>query len=567
MILTKETALFQKDAIANFTPKYFTKINDKGVKIHPYDDSSDTADTDHFLALTAEGMQIYTGGNSDDNIIAKFNISDNDPAITIGFVGEGKYNTYINEEGLYLRTNTTPYATLDANGLTISTGGISSGEYNTNDFIYLSSKDYNNALTIGNGVNKSNWRAIIGTNFGVDSTGKLYANGADLSGRITVSSGSNVYTTDNVNPLEVGGRNILLRTAEAQEWTIEMGSDTYMIQNCYMTYDTLASIFKVGEFVTISFDWETTGTNGSVRIECGGISSLSWGTVVNAIGGRSSNSNYIDITPTNKSGHFIITFRITNNQVVSTDLLQHLRIRIDGIDMNTKTFIISNAKAEKGNKATDWSPAPEDIDTTFEETERDNNNAFAGVANQIEQIITESSNTTNIIKDTQKMVEDLEEPIKAAGETASSFIAEIDNGIFLHKEDDASIGVRVTDTVDIIRNNIPQVIIDNNGMIIYPANSDKPIATYSTNAIIGNEEDFHVIISNEELSFYDNKTKLAWFNNNQLYVAQIVAETQTSIGTSSTDIDLQGNIGKGKWTWQTHTNNQGLNNLGLRWTM
>lgn len=72
----------------------------------------------------------------------------------------------------------------------------------TNDSMFLSTK--NLAGTVAGKeltANSPSWRFTVGSNFGVDNTGKLYASGAEISGKIIVSenSGSNVYTTDEVD--------------------------------------------------------------------------------------------------------------------------------------------------------------------------------------------------------------------------------------------------------------------------------------------------------------------------------------------------------------------------------
>lgn len=132
-------------------------------------------------------------------------------------------------------------AQLNANGLILQKGGIISGEPNQTGFVYLSSDNYvpgykitnlesnDNPSTLGlyelvnneyvltsdtspisdkiyyikeivtiNG-HSENWREIIGTKFGVDADGNLYASNAEISGKITVGSGSNVYTKTEAN--------------------------------------------------------------------------------------------------------------------------------------------------------------------------------------------------------------------------------------------------------------------------------------------------------------------------------------------------------------------------------
>ena len=161
--------------------------------------------------------------------------------------------------------------------------------------------------------------------------------------------------------LEIGGRNLLLDTSTADTWTLSLNSSNYHVHDCYKTYNPVPSIFDADDLVTISFDWSTTGTSGNFRLECGKVTPYTWGTVVNAIGTRSATSNYVDITSSNTSGHAVITFKITSSQASAATTLEWFRIRVDGADMANKTFTVSNAKAERGNKATDWTPAPEDV--------------------------------------------------------------------------------------------------------------------------------------------------------------------------------------------------------------
>lgn len=61
-----------------------------------------------------------------------------------------------------------------------------------------------------------------------------------------------------------------------------------------------------------------------------------------------------------------------------------MRIRVDGTAWSGKAITISNAKAERGNKATDWTPAPEDT-----------NNAIVNVASDISESLENMDGTLN----------------------------------------------------------------------------------------------------------------------------------------------------------------------------
>jgi hypothetical protein len=93
------------------------------------------------------------------------------------------YNTWIGSNGIQLRRGETADATLSTNGLILSKGGIESGGLTSGDgYVYLSTLDKAGITINGHtpGTNDPKWRAIIGSKFGVDSEGNLYANGANI---------------------------------------------------------------------------------------------------------------------------------------------------------------------------------------------------------------------------------------------------------------------------------------------------------------------------------------------------------------------------------------------------
>ena len=115
--------------------------------------------------------------------------------------------------------------------------------------------------------------------------------------------------------------------------------------------------FKSGDQVTISFDWEISknGSNdfvyGNFRSEFVGYSSSGTpeykGVIQNPVATFSASN-------TKGRSETTVTLNDTNLLAVG------LRIRID---QSVLTLTLSNVKMEKGNKATSWSPAPEDIES------------------------------------------------------------------------------------------------------------------------------------------------------------------------------------------------------------
>ena len=100
----------------------------------------------------------------------------------------------------YRPGTTTIDAQLNSNGLILSKGGIRAGTASQSGFVYLSTDPYG-AYNINDSAGITDWKQIIGTKFGVTADGTLYASGANISGTITATSESNIYTKDETDAL------------------------------------------------------------------------------------------------------------------------------------------------------------------------------------------------------------------------------------------------------------------------------------------------------------------------------------------------------------------------------
>lgn len=168
------------------------------------EDALGKANNAHNAVQLLGGHFYYTSSDLSNYTTSGAGVIQNDPGTYTP--SNWGYNTWISSNGIQLRTNETPYATLNANGLVVSKGGIISANpysLNNNNFIYLSTEDYSGSPTIEINGNSIGWREIIGTKFGVKNDGTLYASNAVISGAITVSdtTNSNVYTTSDTDEL------------------------------------------------------------------------------------------------------------------------------------------------------------------------------------------------------------------------------------------------------------------------------------------------------------------------------------------------------------------------------
>ena len=150
---------------------------------------------------------------------------------------------------------------------------------------------------------------------------------------------------EDLNNMKFGGRNFLLETAEAKTTTYAgTDNDAGSSMISYLFSDYALERLNEDKTVTISFDWEATGTlDGRFHVQ----------TAYNHY--TMLTPGYIYISEDNSSGHYTAT--VTIYTAIDFD-----RIRVIGYQSHA-TLSIKNLKIESGNKATDWTPAPEDTAT------------------------------------------------------------------------------------------------------------------------------------------------------------------------------------------------------------
>ena len=161
--------------------------------------------------------------------------------------------------------------------------------------------------------------------------------------------------TSKVNKINVGSVNLLAGTGTPYSCNINTTSG-FETRDPYFTPNkqTLSELgFKVGDQLTLGFNWEISknGSNnfvyGDFRAEFVGADGNYKGVIKNPVASFSAS---------NTKGRAEATVTLTETNLAGTGL----RIRVDN---SVLTLNLSNVKMEKGNKATSWSPAPEDIES------------------------------------------------------------------------------------------------------------------------------------------------------------------------------------------------------------
>ena len=171
----------------------------------------------------------------------------------------------------------------------------------------------------------------------------LFADEATINAINAMDISSNNYlklmVETAVDDVQVGGRNYLLGTGEAYVAESDGSARTWLFPWKCASADIAHSLY--GKTITISFDYDQAITSGDFRIQVHN----TWGQIKEFTAGTATAQRF--------DGTFDLpvpdTFAENDPDVV---------IYIDGTWNGSVTF--RNLKLEIGNKATDWTPAPED---------------------------------------------------------------------------------------------------------------------------------------------------------------------------------------------------------------
>lgn len=219
-------------------------------------------------------------------------------------------------------------------------------------WIFNSSQIYKNNVYLGSDGSISNGNHWKLNN---DGSGQI-ANGGiawNASGTVTFSSSVSLNWTNLINNIQVGGRNYARNTS--CEWWNFSGF-TNIANQCILSYTVYCTDWKAGETFTVSFDYKYSGLkSGGNKL----ISLQGSGNVTGWSSGFSGASLLPYINWTSGTGEFHICYSFALSAEQAKNASFSLNFRHDYITGGTAG--VRNFKIEKGNKATAWSAAPEDI--------------------------------------------------------------------------------------------------------------------------------------------------------------------------------------------------------------
>lgn len=245
--------------------------------------------------------------------------------------------------------------------------------------------------------------------FIVHYDGSLKATNADISGKITATSGSisgslvtsginadnitaGTISIERLTSIKVGGRNLLLGTGTKTVTTLtEANKDYYPTgseANGYFTESDYGKSITHGnttDYFTVSFEWSSTSTTGEAWIQIDGNIVTN---VVTASGNATRSKSIISLGDSGNNGgkdcKYVATFKLSATQANKAS--QRMRLRIAGSEtaqVAGSTFTFWNLKFERGSTSTEWSAAPEDIDANIQQVQDNLDNLEVGGRNLI----------------------------------------------------------------------------------------------------------------------------------------------------------------------------------------
>ena len=358
--------------------------------------------------------------------------------------------------------------------------------------------------------------------------------------------------------IDVGGRNYVKNTTnEWSDWWIIESTDTPVINrtNTITTLDLNDLNLSADEYLSLQIEIETTNfvavadktttliTQGAVNSKWSGNDGYfpnPWGDLINISG----------VDKFNKISKFIKNYKIPASTIEAIQQyggIIQLGFRCDYASKNAK-LRWRCIKIEKGNKATDWTPAPEDIDENIETV-----SAYAqNVANELLTAKGQLTAATTRIDSLQGIIE--------------NFVKD-DNGMVTVTQTGSGMQIdmtQATNRINQLLTAIESAVTEGEANQLRSELLAAIQAVQSRTAYINATQDaqgrpvitlgatdspFKVEITNEAINFIQNGQIIAYANGQKFYNLRTVVQQDVQIG-----------IGPG-FIWKTRDSG----NMGLTW--
>lgn len=223
----------------------------------------------------------------------------------------------------------------------------------------------------------------------------LETNLSGITQRVSATETSTTTVSNKLDNLKIGGRNLARGTSTPITLSNFKGSTNY----CSGSYTIEGiNLLKVDDVLTISYDFEYTNLVGNTGKE---IYLHGWGEQTNwdgCVNIKNANPNIV-WGNTAKQTTRVVSSMTVNTQTLKNNKL-YLRFRTDNITGGS--FTVKNFMVERADKPSEWSPAPEDVDSSIStvngkvDTANKNISSLTSRVSTAESKLTKDSLTTTI---------------------------------------------------------------------------------------------------------------------------------------------------------------------------
>ena len=245
----------------------------------------------------------------------------------------------------------------------------------------------------------------------------------------------------------------------------------------------------------------------------------------------------INLSETIKSGHFEEVFKIPDTWSNSTNA--GVKFLLNNV---TGTVRFSNLKLELGNKPTDWSPAPEDVQSSLNSSENKSNNALEQTS--------EVRSSLEILKNSiETLVTD---------ENGQSLMTQTGNGWTFNMGAYQTIIDKVTSDITDVKGDVDEVnqLANNASQLANDVATKTAYINMSTDdtgspciELGKSDNEFKLRITNTSIDFMQGSQKIAYITNQSLYIQSSVVTDEMKVGDES------------GYIWKKRSNG----NMGLRY--
>lgn len=305
---------------------------------------------------------------------------------------------------------------------------------------------------------------------------------------IKLQAQSITETSNKIDNLQIGGRN-LLKNSHSVEQTYSYPSSNYVDQCNWVT-----SIPLNGDTYTLSFWAKSTVAGDTIRVRFYNPSNITH--CVGSQGQVSGNSDgQCDFTLSTVLTKYWVTYTIPKGGNSARSVIIPRMFS----DFGKGKVSVKWEKLEEGNKATDWTPAPEDVDNAINTERTERQSAIETKANEITSKVSETYISNSAFEHYQKDVE------SRFTQTKNDFTWSINESIKDAKNEMSGQINSVNGRVDSLKQTTDNVnsymSFDNDGLTLGKSDSA-----------------FKTKITNQEWSIQKNGAKVTYINDQTMYI-------------------------------------------------